>query len=143
MTVGQRYARRKKLFCAILDTVEVKTCGELSPRDIQRENPEMRTKEEVMGLLSKIYGRDVTDGRHRHGHLLLACGRVRAVDRTCLTKITIIGGGLAGSEAAWQAANAGREGAAVSRCGRSSRRRCIRPTNWPNWSAPTRSSPIC
>lgn len=60
VTVGQRYARRKKVCCAIVDNVEVKSCGELSPRDIQRENPEMRTKEEVMGLLSKIYGRDVT-----------------------------------------------------------------------------------
>ena len=59
VTVGARYARRKKLFCAIVDAVEVKTCGELSPRDIQRENPELRTKEEVMALLSKIYGREV------------------------------------------------------------------------------------
>ncbi len=59
VTIGQRYARRKKLFCAIVDNVEVKPCGELSPRDIQRENPDMRTKEEVMGLLSKIYGRDI------------------------------------------------------------------------------------
>ncbi len=60
VTVGQRYARRKKLFCAIVDNVEVKPLGDLSPRDIQRENPEMRTKEEVMGLLGKIYGRDIT-----------------------------------------------------------------------------------
>lgn len=60
VTLGQRYARRKKLFCAIVDNVEVKPAAELSPRDIQRENPEMRTKEEVIGLLSKIYGRDVT-----------------------------------------------------------------------------------
>jgi hypothetical protein len=61
VTLGQRYARRKKLFCAILDAVEVKRCAELSPRDVQRENPEMRSKEEVMGLLAKIYGRDLTD----------------------------------------------------------------------------------
>lgn len=60
VTVGQRYARRKKLFCAIIDNVEVKPCGELSPRDVQRENPEMRTKEEVVALLSKIYGREIT-----------------------------------------------------------------------------------
>jgi hypothetical protein len=60
VTVGQRYARRKKVFCAILDNVEVKPCGELSPRDIQRENPEFRNPEEVVALLSKIYGRDVT-----------------------------------------------------------------------------------
>ncbi len=61
VTVGQRYARRKKVFCAILDSVEVKTCAEISPRDVQRENPELRTREEVQSLLSKIYGRDISD----------------------------------------------------------------------------------
>jgi hypothetical protein len=61
VTVGQRFARRKKMFCAILDAVEVKPCGDLSPRDVQRESPELRTKEEVMTLLSRIYGRDVTE----------------------------------------------------------------------------------
>lgn len=59
VTVGQRFARRKKLFCAILDAVEVKTCAELSPRDVQRENPEFRSNEECMGLLTKIYGREI------------------------------------------------------------------------------------
>ncbi len=61
VTLGQRYARRKKLFCAIIDNVEVKPSAELSPRDIQRENPEMRTREEVVGLMSKIYGRDISE----------------------------------------------------------------------------------
>ena len=61
VTVGQRYARRKNLFCAIIDTIEVKPAGELSPRDIQRENPEFRTQEEVISLLSRIYGRAVTE----------------------------------------------------------------------------------
>lgn len=61
VTVGQRYARRKKLFCAIIDNVEVKPAGELSPRDVQRENPEFRTKEEAISLLAKIYGRAVSE----------------------------------------------------------------------------------
>jgi len=60
VTIGQRYARRKKMFCAILDAVDVKSCGELSPRDVQRESPELRTKEEVIVLLSRIYGREVS-----------------------------------------------------------------------------------
>ena len=59
VTVGQRYARRKKLFCAIIDNVDVKKLSELSPRDIQRENPEFHTNEEVINLLSKIYTRPV------------------------------------------------------------------------------------
>ena len=60
VTVGQRYARRKKLFCAIIDAVEVKPMSELSPRDIQRENPELRNLNEVLSLMSKIYAREVT-----------------------------------------------------------------------------------
>jgi len=60
VTVGARYARRKKLFCAIVDLVEVKPLSELSPRDIQRENPEMRTVDEVVALLGRIYAREVS-----------------------------------------------------------------------------------
>ncbi|WP_395090733.1 ASCH domain-containing protein [Armatimonas sp.] len=55
VTVGQRFGRRHKLFTAILDMVEVKPIKELTPRDIQRENPEFRTKDEVIALLSRVY----------------------------------------------------------------------------------------
>jgi hypothetical protein len=60
ITTGQRYARRRKLFCAILDKVEVKPLDQLSPRDIQRENPEFRTIEDVLNLLNHIYGEQVS-----------------------------------------------------------------------------------
>jgi hypothetical protein len=60
VTTGQRYAHRKKLFCAILDKVEVKPLDKLSPRDIQRENPEFRTVEDVVKLLNNIYGEQVS-----------------------------------------------------------------------------------
>ncbi|MEO7716414.1 MAG: ASCH domain-containing protein [Capsulimonas sp.] len=61
VTVGQRFARRKKLFCAILDAVEVKVAKDLSPRDIQRENPEFHTTEDAVTLLSRIYAREVSE----------------------------------------------------------------------------------
>ena len=60
VTVGQRFGRHHKLFTAILDAVEVKPVRELSPRDIQRENPELRNAEDVLPLLSRIYDRPVT-----------------------------------------------------------------------------------
>ncbi len=60
ITTGQRYAHRKKIFCAILDKVEVKPLDQLSPRDIQRENPEFRTLEDVLKLLTHIYGEQVS-----------------------------------------------------------------------------------
>jgi hypothetical protein len=63
VTLGPRYARRKKLFSAIIDKVEVKAIGELSPRDIQRENPEFRSVDDVLKLLSQIYGDEISADR--------------------------------------------------------------------------------
>ncbi len=60
ITVGPRFGRRQKLFTAILDRVEVKKICELSPRDIERENPEFRTQDEVIDLLSRVYDDFVT-----------------------------------------------------------------------------------
>jgi hypothetical protein len=63
VTTGARYARRKKLFCGILDKVEVKPLGEMSPRDIQRENPEFRSLDDVLKIMSQIYGEEVSADR--------------------------------------------------------------------------------
>ena len=60
VTLGPRFGRRQKLYCAILDRVETKQISELSPRDIERENPEIRSQDEVISLLSRIYGEFVT-----------------------------------------------------------------------------------
>ncbi len=60
VTVGPRFGRRQKLFNAILDRVEVKTIDSLSPREIQKENPEFRTKEDLVHLLRRIYSDDIS-----------------------------------------------------------------------------------
>jgi hypothetical protein len=60
VTIGPRFGRRQKLYSAILDRVEVKTIEDLSPRDIERENPEFRSKDDVIGMLSRIYGDLIT-----------------------------------------------------------------------------------
>ena len=60
VTIGPRFGRRQKLYSAILDRVEVKTIAELSPRDIERENPEFRSQDDVIGMLSRIYGDLIT-----------------------------------------------------------------------------------
>jgi hypothetical protein len=60
ITVGQRFGKRKKLFTAILDRVEVKPIADLTPRDIERENPEFRSIEDVIALLERIYDRPVS-----------------------------------------------------------------------------------
>jgi hypothetical protein len=60
VTIGQRFGRHHKVFTGILDAVEVKPVSELSPRDIQRENPEFRSHDDVLQLLSRVYSREVT-----------------------------------------------------------------------------------
>lgn len=60
ITVGPRFGRRQKMYSAILDRVEVKTIAELSPRDIEREGPELRTQDDVIEVLSRIYGDLIT-----------------------------------------------------------------------------------
>ncbi|RYG42886.1 RNA-binding protein [bacterium] len=63
VTIGPRFGRRQKLYSAILDRVEVKPIRELSPRDIERENPEFRGQDDVIEQLSRIYGDLITPDR--------------------------------------------------------------------------------
>jgi hypothetical protein len=60
VTVGQRYGRRQRLFTAILDAVDVKLIGDLSPRDISKENSEFRSPDDVLHLLRRIYGPEIS-----------------------------------------------------------------------------------
>ena len=60
VTVGQRFSRRTRLFTAIIDSTEVKLLQDLSPRDISRENPEFRSLDEVLLLLRRIYGPEIS-----------------------------------------------------------------------------------
>jgi hypothetical protein len=59
ITVGHRFGRRRKLFTAIIDSVVVKRLADVSPREIDRENPEMRTHEDLIQFLSRIYDRPI------------------------------------------------------------------------------------
>jgi hypothetical protein len=56
---GARYSPRERIFDAVIDKVEVKTLGELSPREIEHDNPEIRRTEEMALFLSQLYNRDV------------------------------------------------------------------------------------
>ena len=72
VTVGYQYSPREKLFHAVIDNVEVKRVKDLSPRDIEHDNPEFRRTEEMVHFLEQIYGREVVARRHRHRRALLA-----------------------------------------------------------------------
>src|SRR2546430_6885428 len=58
LTVGRRFGTRKKVAAAIIDAVEVKALRDVTPREIQRDNPELRRHEELIEFLSNIYGRE-------------------------------------------------------------------------------------
>src|SRR4051812_20799604 len=57
---GNRYSPRERIFDAVIDKVEVKTLGELSPREIEHDNPEIRRTDEMAQFLSQLYNREVT-----------------------------------------------------------------------------------
>ena len=59
ITVGSRHSRREKIFSAVIDEVEVKRLSELSPRDIERDNPEFRRLDETKAFLEQIYDRPI------------------------------------------------------------------------------------
>ena len=59
VTVGFQHSPREKIFEAVIDSVEVKQVRDLSPRDIEHDNPEFRRTEEMVHFLEQIYGREV------------------------------------------------------------------------------------
>jgi hypothetical protein len=59
ITVGFQHSPREKIFEAVIDAVEVKQVRELSPRDVEHDNPEFRRLEETVHFLEQIYGREV------------------------------------------------------------------------------------
>lgn len=58
LTVGRRFGTRKKVGAAIIDAVDVKSLRDVTPREIQRDNPELRRHEELIEFLTNIYGRE-------------------------------------------------------------------------------------
>jgi hypothetical protein len=58
--VGARYGPRQKIFDAVIDKVDVKRLAELSPREIEHDNPEARRPEELATFLGQLYNREVS-----------------------------------------------------------------------------------
>ena len=58
---GQRFGVREKIFDAVIDKVEVKPLHEVSPREIQHDNPEIRHIDEFVTFLGQLYNREVSE----------------------------------------------------------------------------------
>ena len=59
VTIGYQHSPREKIFDAVIDQVEVKRVRDLTPRDIEHDNPEFRRLDETINFLEQIYGRPV------------------------------------------------------------------------------------
>jgi hypothetical protein len=59
--VGARYSPRQHVFDAVIDKVDVKTIAELSPNEIEHDNPEIRHTDELCRWLGQLYNREVTE----------------------------------------------------------------------------------
>ena len=57
--VGARYGPRDKVFDAVIDKVEVKPLAQLSPKEIEHDNPEARRPEELATFLGQLYNREI------------------------------------------------------------------------------------
>jgi hypothetical protein len=57
--VGARYGPREKIFDAVIDKVDVKQLADLSPREIEHDNPEIRRPEEMANWLGQLYNRPI------------------------------------------------------------------------------------
>ena len=58
---GPRFSPRSKIFDAVIDKVEVKRLGDLSPNEIEHDNPEIRRVEEMAQWLGTLYNREVSE----------------------------------------------------------------------------------
>ena len=56
---GNRYSAREHVFDAVIDKIEVKRLEELSPREIEHDNPEIRRTDEMATFLGQLYNRQV------------------------------------------------------------------------------------
>ena len=58
---GARFSPRQHVFDAVIDKVEVKRIDELSPREIEHDNPEIRRPDEMCRFLGQLYNREVSE----------------------------------------------------------------------------------
>jgi hypothetical protein len=58
---GARFGQRDRIFDAVIDKVEVKQLAEISPREIEHDNPELRRSDELARFLGQLYNRDVSE----------------------------------------------------------------------------------
>jgi hypothetical protein len=58
---GSRYSPRDRIFDAVIDKVDVKQLGELSPNEVEHDNPGIRRVDELARWMGQLYNREVLE----------------------------------------------------------------------------------
>ena len=59
ITVGKKFAQKKKIYTAMIDRVLVKEIAELTHADLQGENPDIDSINDVITFLESIYNKKI------------------------------------------------------------------------------------
>jgi hypothetical protein len=55
ITVGKKFTPKRKLYTAMIDKVLIKRFAELTRHDLDHQNPELKSVEELITFFEKIY----------------------------------------------------------------------------------------
>jgi hypothetical protein len=59
ITVGKQYGPKRKLYSAFLDRVKVKKICELTRDDLDHQNPDIKSIEELINFLEQVYHKSI------------------------------------------------------------------------------------
>ncbi|WP_371366473.1 hypothetical protein SRRS_08200 [Sporomusa rhizae] len=59
VTVGKRYGQKKRLFTAIIDRVLTKKYRDLTTKELEHQNPEIKNVEELIKIFEDIYEKQI------------------------------------------------------------------------------------
>lgn len=60
ITFGKKMEPKKRLYQAMIDKVYIKTFGELNDDDLDHQNPEIKTINELLSFFERTYDQDIT-----------------------------------------------------------------------------------
>ncbi|BBB92074.1 MAG TPA: RNA-binding protein [Methylomusa anaerophila] len=60
ITVGERFHQKHKLYMAVIDKVSIKKFSDLTTHDLDHQNPEIKTVEELLQFFATTYQKSVS-----------------------------------------------------------------------------------
>ena len=61
VTVGKKFAQKKRIYTAMIDRVLVKSISELTQDDLRGENPDIENVKDVSSFLEGIYNKKILE----------------------------------------------------------------------------------